>query len=67
MTEERFIIKPRSMLSSVSMYPGKDPKVNVNSVQLHPKVAKSKHVVPSQLFCREKETERGVTFQVPKL
>lgn len=55
------------MLSSVSMYPGKDPKVNVDSVQLHQKVAKSKHVVPSQLFCREKETERGVTFQVPKL
>lgn len=51
MTEERFIIKPRSTLSSVSMYPGKDPTVNVSFVQLHPKTAKSKHVVPSQLFC----------------
>lgn len=51
MTEERFIIKPRSTLSSVSMYPGKDPRGNANFVQLHAKAAKSKHVVPSQLFC----------------
>lgn len=67
MTEERFIIIPRSELSSVSMYPGRDPRVNVNFVQLYPKVAKSKHVVPSQLFCGEEETERGVKFQGPKL
>lgn len=67
MTEERFIINPRSVLSSVSMYPGRDPRVNVNFVQLHPEAAKSEHVVPSQLFCGEEETERGVKFQVPKL
>lgn len=67
MTEERFIITPRSVLSSVSMYLGRDPRVNVNFVQLHPKAAKSEHVVPSQLFCGEEETEIGVKFQVPKL
>lgn len=66
MTEERFIISPRSVLSSVSMYPGRGPRVNGNFVQLHPKAAKSKHVVPPQLFCGEEETARGVKFQVPK-
>lgn len=67
MTEERFIINPRSELSSVSMYPGREPRVNVNFMQLHPKEAKSEHVVPSQLFWGEEETVRGVKFQVPKL